>query len=468
MGESMNPFGVERNQAQLFLDDFLIAEQRNVTGAWHTLAKHPANPLILASGPERALYLFGSVLKEPDARGEPLFRMWYYAVGTSGSPWVALATSRDGLRWEKPELGLVEIDGNTRNNAVFRPDGWRLIGFSGAMRDPDPSVPESERYKLAAEAESLEEKRKHYVTAVSPDGVRWRFQNSFIPTPPAYPDRSCLVWDPFENRYHLYCRAKHAPPELVRRGGPAYFGRAVSLCTSSDFRTWSESEMVMHADADDADGTEIYGIGAFPYEGQWVGLPQIHRSLPELAHIDVAVAHSRDGRSWQRERTLVLERGGVSEWDRFNQCTAVGPVRVGDELWVYYSGRLYRHGEYKQSGLSDSGPLHVGIGLATLRLDGWRSLQAGFDGGQIVTKPLVLPAGNLSLNAKADWGEVLVEVLAENGAPVEGMRSLPVCADGVRLPVAWPDEASFRRLAGQPVRLRFTLRNALLYSWKVG
>ena len=219
---------------------------------------------------------------------------------------------------------------------------------------------------------------------------------------------------------------------------------------------------------DDPNGTEIYGIAAFPYEGQWIGLPQLHRSLPHLAYINVGVAHSRDGKEWQREKKLVLPRGGIGEWDRFNQCASTCPVYVDDELWVYYSGRLYRHGEYhRHTDLQDTGPSFVGIGLATLRLDGWCSLQAGFDGGEVVTKPIILPNGELFINAASDWGEVVVELLEVDDNSIEGMRSAPVSADGIRLQVQWPKGNELSRLASKPVRLRFILKNALLYSWKV-
>jgi len=461
------PVTVERGQSQLFLDDELVAEKRNVTETWHRPVKHPANPLIRASGPEMAVFMFGSVLQGEGAEGTA-FRMWYYASGRDGtSPWVSYARSADGLRWHKPEVGLIAIGGDVSNNAVFRPDEWRLIGFSGVMRDPRPDVPDAERYKLAAEAQNLEDERKYYVTAVSPDGICWTFLDSFIPTPPAYPDRSCLVWDPFARRYNLYCRAKHAPPEVVERGGPAYFGRAVALCTSADFRTWSDLGLVMHAEADDPGGTEIYGIGAFPYAGQWLGLPQIHCSLPEVGMIDVAIAHSRDGVTWVREKEIILPCGGIGEWDRFNQVTATAPVEVGDELWLYYCGRTYRHKEYRQAGYTGTGPSAPMIGLATLRRDGWCSLGASFDGGEVTTRTVVLPDGELYLNAKADWGEVVVEALDTDGIHLNGMRSVPVNDDGVRLPVRWPDGASFRSIAGKPIRLHFHLRNALLYSWQV-
>jgi len=465
----MNAFSVPKGQSQLFLDDQWIFEKNNVTRVWHRFQKHPSNPLILKSKLEEALYLFGTVLmdSDPDVGGEPIFRMWYYASG-KGMTWTAYARSSDGLNWEKPELGLIEIDGSQANNVVFCPPGWLPLGLAGVIKDPRTDIKENERYKLMTAARNAATGEKTYLLAVSPDGLRWTLQGAFTPPPPCKPDRACFVWDSFRQVYALYNRAKFAPSELTERGDSAYWGRAIALCTSEDFKNWSEPELVMHADSDDPDGTEIYGSATFPYEGQWVSLPQIHRSLPHLAYIDIAIAHSRDGQNWRREKELVLPRGGIGEWDRFNQCASTRPVCIGDELWVYYSGRLYRHGEYhRYTELKDTGPHHIGIGLATLRLDGWCSLQAGFDGGEVVTKPIILPAGDLFINAKSDWGEVVVEVLETNGNIINKVKSMPVIGDSVRLKVQWQEDNSLEHLVGKSVKLRFIIKNALLYSWKV-
>jgi len=83
-------FTIPKGQSQLFLDDQLIAEKNNVTRVWHQLRKHPSNPLMLKSGSEEAIYLFGTVLREsnPIVGGNPIFRMWYYAAG-KGITWIA-------------------------------------------------------------------------------------------------------------------------------------------------------------------------------------------------------------------------------------------------------------------------------------------------------------------------------------------------------------------------------------------
>lgn len=479
-GKADKVFVAPKGQAQVFLDDELIASKENISRVWHKLRKHPNNPLIQKSGLEHCTFLFGTVLREPDPvrGGEPIFRMWYFAAGNyvdgKGMTWVAYATSRDGIRWQKPKLGLYDIGGSKENNAVWMPDGWQLGGLSGVVKDPNPDVPKSERYKMVIMAAGHEnDKRiKRYLMAVSDDGIHWKRHGFYNPptlsqVPPGKPDRACFVWDPYRKVYALYYRGKYAPDELKQRGGPAYWGRAVNLAISKDFKRWGQEVMVMHAESDDPDGTELYGTATFPYAGQWVSLVQIHRVLPHLAYIDVGIAHSRDGINWQREKELILPRGGVGKWDRFNQCASTRSVQVGDELWIYYSGRPYRHGEYKRTGLKDTGPWEARIGLATIRLDGWCSLQASFDGGQIVTKPVVLPRGELFVNAKSGWGEILVEVIDSKGNVVEGMKSEPVIGDGVCFPVRWPQGRSLDRIAGKQVQLRFTLKNALLYSWKV-
>ena len=55
---------------------------------------------------------------------EGLFKMWYQIIrpkagGGGNESWCLYATSPDGLVWEKPELGIVEHDGSTRNNILF-------------------------------------------------------------------------------------------------------------------------------------------------------------------------------------------------------------------------------------------------------------------------------------------------------------------------------------------------------------
>ena len=105
-------------------DDHAIPWRNNVFVTPVTATKHPANP-VLRRGPENApdhghAILYGTVMKHGDK-----FRMWYLgmfevelAAGQAPGWWrpMCYAESEDGVTWSKPELGLVEFKGNTKNN----------------------------------------------------------------------------------------------------------------------------------------------------------------------------------------------------------------------------------------------------------------------------------------------------------------------------------------------------------------
>ena len=109
------------------------------------------------------------------------------------------------------------------------------------------------------------------------------------------------------------------------------------------------------------------------------------------------------------------------------------------------------------------------INLAKLRLDGWVSVDAGDEPGTLTTKPLKLTGDKLVINADAEDGGVGVEILGRTGQrPVPGF-SLADCdrfsGDSVRHTVAWQGSSDLSRLQDRPVRLRFHLQNAKLYSF---
>jgi hypothetical protein len=157
------------------------------------------------------------------------------------------------------------------------------------------------------------------------------------------------------------------------------------------------------------------------------------------------------------DRSPFIPLGPVGSWDRFNQSLATNPpIAAGDELRFYYGGRSYRHSPYAGP---DKGESFGGVGLATVLRDRFVSLEASFSGGTITTKPLVMSGRNLHVNAKSDFGQIVVEALNEAGDIVA--VSEPVVGDAVDLPVSWK---SGDVPVDQPVQLRLTLRNACLFA----
>ena len=101
---------------QLLVDDYLIEKKRGVVRTWHPLKKHPANPVLGMTGSwgERRTTPYGTVLPGEDGRG---YRIWYDIW--DGDCHNFYATSRDGLHWIRPRLGLVEHRGSRDNNLFF-------------------------------------------------------------------------------------------------------------------------------------------------------------------------------------------------------------------------------------------------------------------------------------------------------------------------------------------------------------
>src|SRR5690606_870396 len=112
---------------QLFIDDYLIASKTSVTRRYHSFQKDPASPLIQVDRPWEAHVVNAcTVLPGEDGTG---FRMWYYCWTEDESSkkgrgsFMCYVESRDGLKWEKPNLGLYEWEGDgTKNNNIL-PNG---------------------------------------------------------------------------------------------------------------------------------------------------------------------------------------------------------------------------------------------------------------------------------------------------------------------------------------------------------
>lgn len=152
-----------------------------------------------------------------------------------------------------------------------------------------------------------------------------------------------------------------------------------------------------------------------------------------------------------------IGRGAVDT----GQLLATQPIRMGDELWFYYSGINHR--------FTQKEAYRGGIHLARLRRDGFVSLRGDDRGGFVETREVRFDGRRLFLNADAEEGEIRVEVLERRGRTVlEGWsreQSQPWTGDQLRVEVRWQGQSTLEPLRGQTLRLRFHLRNADLYSF---
>src|SRR5262245_11387157 len=122
----------------LFMDDWLTSESTNVS-----LTVNPPQRMGLAMIAEKpwergGLTSYANVLWDPQLRE---YRMYYVPIAIKPQVrWcLALATSKDGIHWEKPDLGVVDRDGSKKNNIVIenQREGTVMI---------DPNAPPERRY----------------------------------------------------------------------------------------------------------------------------------------------------------------------------------------------------------------------------------------------------------------------------------------------------------------------------------
>ncbi|MBC8875868.1 MAG: hypothetical protein H8E44_41105, partial [Planctomycetes bacterium] len=106
----------------------------------------------------------------------------------------------------------------------------------------------------------------------------------------------------------------------------------------------------------------------------------------------------------------------------------------------------------------------------TLRMDGFVSARAPLSGGEIVTKPLKFDGSQLEINfSTSAAGSIRVELQDAEGKPIPEF-ALTDCqlqyGDELDRTISWNSGADVSKLFGKPVRLRFELKDADLYSFR--
>jgi hypothetical protein len=463
---------------QLFLDDYLIASMARVKRTVEQAEKFPGNPVLWPTEswePPKAV-IYGSVLRD-----DGKFKMWYL----SGAG-VGYAESDDGIHWSKPSFDLTLVDGKrsnilfARKSATEGPDAFpyfhELFGVHRDDREPDPA----RRFKMGFLGIDWKydgpdglpwrkNQRRGLGVAASPDGIYWKLIDSWA-TSAIVDGATHWMFDPARAKYVLYGRTLKALPEVVAAWQTNdwfkqwFSGRAVARIESADFLKWDFTKpdtapVVMTADLEDKPGTEIYSMKVFPYEGIYIGLVQVFHATPADGTIDVQLAVSRDTIHFTRvgNRSPFLALGPIGSWDRFNLSLANNdPIVADNQLRFYYSGRMYRHNPYEGP---DKGLEKSGIGFATVKRDRFVALEASFDGAEIVTRPVKLKGTTLHLNAKADFGEVIVELLNTEGNSLA--KSKPIQHDGLDIPVEW--NGAVER-PPEVLKVRIHFKNARLFA----
>ena len=465
------PLGPQR---QLFLDDALLESRDGLTRLVHQPVKVPT-PVIVGDQPWEnwAVYPHGGPCVMWDDE-EKTYKMWYQAYSVVPPQkeryFMCYATSPDGETWHKPNLGLVDFRGSKANNIVVMGNTqWALTNVIKDAHAADPA----RRYKC------LSWDDKAISVAFSPDGIHWTLYSGNPVIRGTGDSHDILPYDETLGKYVGYLR----PGAAAGQGK-----RVIGYATSDDFIHWSPIEVILRPDALDPLGDEFYQMPVLKYHSGYVGFLWIYHNAPHWPWpsgkfdrsrlrgseqtLDTQLTFSPDTKNFVRvgNRDTFLPVGPPGSWDQ-GMVTVSTVIPHGDELWVYYSGSTAKHFFEDLLNLKkvvDGRRWMTAIGLAKLRRDGFVSLHAGTEEGHAMTRLLTVGAGRrLSLNADARGGKIEVEAVDERAEAIPGFTRAefrPLQSDGLSQVCLWAGKADLSALAGKPVRFRFTLRHAELYS----
>lgn len=448
---------------ELFVDHHLID---TIIGAKLKLHKPRKMPL---SGFPSGGYM--TVIKE-----DKFYRL-YYRKGDI----YHYAESKDGITWEKPELGILEgTEG--RKNAIL--ESHNLSPFLDSRLD----IPEDERYKALGRLRNPEIAvgGEDLYAYASHDGIHWRvlsdkpvIKYDSILHWAAFDSQNVSFWSEAEQCYVAYFRHFNTPHDASHYGWLRTIGRAIS----KDFLNWTDESA--NFETPNLPGEHLYTNQTHPYFRAphiYIALPtrfagEFHWEYPRSPHqrrrdkrimsgrikgksveenvgsTDIMFMTSRAGNlAYERLFKEAFMRPGLDpeRWEDRANYVALNVVPTGErEMSIYHTRNGHRY---------------------VLRTDGFVSVNAPYAGGELITKPLIFEGEGLILNLSTSIeGGIRVELQTADGEAIPGFSLAdcePIIDDRIEHVVSWSGDSDISKYSGRPIRIRFVLKDSDIYSFR--
>ena len=457
----------------LLLDSRIVKSSKNARLVPGTVSKDPANPLFGADRPWEPRFdnMYPNVLWDEQER---IYKCWYcpfivdertsktvpekrrpeatdyMAARPAGREEAILyATSRDGVEWVKPELGIVEFEGSSRNNIVVRgPSG---AGVYKDLRDPDPA----RRYKAfyASQVGYLQLMR------FSRDGIRWGPE---VPCPEIEIQSDChanMIWSQSLGKYVGIVRHYDRIPVVGNR--------KIARTESVDGVKWTKSTLALAGTPE----KQAHDMVIFEDGGVFLGLlgvmnfPSMKSRNGVRQHIELA--WSPDSVRWFRIAEGMPLVGntpgkdpnyGTMPYD-WGALFPSAPVFREDRIEIYYGASDWYFFDWRKSCLA----------RAILRKDGWAGYEP-VDANQpmeVRTREFAWSGGDLRCCADLrEGGKVRVTLIDSSGKQLHSGTLRGKSGELTDEPVAWGKD--LHDLKGRKVSLVFRARAAKLYSFSLG
>ncbi len=480
-----------KNNRMLCWDDFLLEKQENVEIRMHKPT--PRDLAIVCDSQWDGIHnSYGTVAKVGDR-----YYFWQRSANSllcPGNCWgkvfpstYTVYESLDGKHFKKKWVDKHIFNGKLHNNIFFNENRDNLA----VCYDENPNCPPEEKFKGFAmgggEGYPQDDGPHGLYMFVSPNGIDFEPRGR-LDLPGSFDSYNIAFWDKDINKYRIYYRGertKNAEAEdfdVVNKSNNII--REVRTATTTDFKTFD-----IHGEIDYEEGKEVmqlYTSQTVKYErakDMYIAMPMRYNerwdSMDNLKHMpqwdmrEFVIEGTGRGGTAFTDTLLMTSRDGTSfkRWDE----AYLKPY--GEYRWWYGDGSVAR-GLYETESDVENAPNELSF-LAienyrtdkvnwrryTVRLDGFVSWYSKYTGGEVLTKPFTFEGSELELNFETGaMGTLIITVCDEDGNEIEGYKTCEMFGDTVGRPAVFQKE--LKELEGKPIRLKFYLKDADLYSFK--
>ena len=444
----------------------------------------------------------------------PVYRMYYRYIVPSDDPdgheFYCYAESRDGIHWIKPDLGLFDIPGTDERNAITEenkarpgdddPDHFPCVSHNlRPFLDYRSGVVVDERYKALGGGYNSGSSNAGYWALVSGDGIHWRkLCKDWVIDRSNWPHGSdstpaCVFWSEAEEKYVAYIRIRvnRDNPTIGQVGGLRWIGRI----TSADFIRWSKVTPMRPMSSAGPDAEKIAGRSMHYYTNEtqpYYRNPHLYVATPARFFVGTAFRRDQIGQLPEEMKSYPPDAAGAGYTDAILLTTRPGrldyrrpfaeaflrpglDVRSWGNRSTYPNVNLVPTSDSEMSFYVRHGAAAYGyIQRYALRADGFASVAAPLEGGELITRPLLFDRMNGEVNLQINYstsgaGSVRIEIQDVHGNAVPGLAladAEPNVGDAIDQPVRWQSGSNVSRLAGTPLRLRIVMHDADLYSFR--
>ena len=450
------------SRLELFVDDFLIEELNNMRFILQE-PKDEGAVLFFDNAWEGPFCGYATVIKSPEK-----FQLYYRGLPKAGkdgssAETTCYAESMDGISWSKPNLGIYKISGTKKNNVILADDAPFSHNFSPFL-DTKAGIPKTELYKSITGT-----KKTGLIGYKSADGINWsKIQEEPIFTDGIFDSQNVVFWSQSEDCYVCYFRS-------WTEGD--YSGiRTVSRTTSKDFIHWSDA---IRMEFGDTPLEQLYTNQTSPYfRAPHIYVAIAARFMPkrqvltekQAIQLNVNPKYFKDCSD-----AIFMTSRGENKYDRKFMEGFIRPG-IGLQNWVSRSN-------YPALNVVQTSPTEMSIFVNqdyaqptahmhrySMRLDGFSSIRASYDGGEIITKSFTFTGDTLILNfSTSAAGYIKAEILDFEGNKIEGFElenSKEMIGNEIEKAMIWKGNSNLHALNNNAIKLRFVMKDADLFSIK--